>query len=216
MTNSKGWAGARERLAQRPDEVASSEVPSGESPPGFPADAPPEAEPAPEPAVQSGGTAEAPAEVDALVREAEADIADDVDELERLAAERDDYMERLQRLQADFANYRKRVMRQQTEHLERAAQDLVAKLLEVLDNFDLALAHGASEHVEPIYRSLLGVLEATGLERIDPTGQPFDPTEHDAVQHEAGDGTPEVVEVLRAGYRWKGRVLRPAMVKVKG
>ena len=215
MTDSKGWAGARERLAQRPDDAASGGSPP-ESPPPAPPESPPEPELAPEPADQPQGAAEAPVEVDALVREAEADIAQDVGELERLAAERDDYMERLQRLQADFENYRKRVMRQQTEHLERAAQDLVVKLLEVLDNFDLALAHGASEHVEPIYRSLLGVLEATGLERLDPVGQPFDPTEHDAVLHEAGDGTPEVVEVLRAGYRWKGRVLRPAMVKVKG
>ena len=91
----------------------------------------------------------------------------------------------------------------------------MVKLLPALDNFDLALAHG-TEGLEPVYRALLGILESEGLERVDPMGQPFDPNEHDAVLHEAGNGDPEVIEVLRAGYRWKGRLLRPAMVKVKG
>ncbi|MDQ6839835.1 MAG: nucleotide exchange factor GrpE, partial [Actinomycetota bacterium] len=60
------------------------------------------------------------------------------------------------------------------------------------------------------------VLAREGLERIDPDREPFDPTVHDAVAHEPGDGGQEVAEVLRAGYRWRGRVLRPAMVKVRG
>ncbi len=157
-------------------------------------------------------------EVDSLVEEAEdaleADF-DDLGELDAVAAERDDYLDRLRRLQADFENYRKRMLKQQMEHEERATQALVVKLLPVLDNFELALSHGADD-LAPVQRSLLDVLEAAGLERVDPAGQPFDPNEHDAVQHEAGDGEPEVIEVHRAGYRWKGRVLRPAMVKVKG
>lgn len=157
-------------------------------------------------------------EVDALVEEAEEALEaerDDLGEFDSLVAERDDYLERLQRVQADFANYRKRMLKQQAEHEQRATEGLVVKLLPVLDNFDLALDHGG-EDLLPVQRSLFGVLEAAGLERIDPAGQPFDPNEHDAVQHEAGDGEPEVIEVHRAGYRWKGRVLRPAMVKVKG
>lgn len=160
-------------------------------------------------------------EVDALVEEAEdaleADLEDlgELGELDAVTAERDDYLDRLRLLQADFENYRKRMRRQQVEHEERATEALVVKLLPVLDNFELALGHGAEE-LAPVQRSLLEVLEAAGLERIDPAGKPFDPNEHDAVQHEAGDGEPEVIEVHRAGYRWKGRVLRPAMVKVKG
>ncbi|PLS76658.1 MAG: nucleotide exchange factor GrpE [Actinobacteria bacterium] len=157
-------------------------------------------------------------EVDALVEEAEDALEGDLEDLgalDAVAAERDDYLDRLRRLQADFENYRKRMLKQQAEHEERATEGLVVKLLPVLDNFDLALGHGA-EDVAPVHRSLLDVLEAAGLERIDPAGQPFDPNEHDAVQHEPGDGEPEVIEVHRAGYRWKGRVLRPAMVKVKG
>ncbi len=63
---------------------------------------------------------------------------------------------------------------------------------------------------------LVKTLGKEGLERIDPAGAAFDPNEADAVAHEDGDGGPVVAEVLRPGYRWKGRVLRPAMVKVKG
>jgi molecular chaperone GrpE len=157
------------------------------------------------------------------VEEAEDAVGEDIEELvsgAKLAAAeaaRDEYLDSLRRLQADFENYKKRIQRQQIDLKERAAEDLVVKLLPVLDNFDLAIAH-AEQNVEPIYRSLLEILGTAGLERIDPANQPFDPNEHDAVLHEEGEGSdaPEVIEVLRAGYRWKGRVLRPAMVKVKG
>ena len=167
-----------------------------------------------------GEEADAADVADALVEQAEEAIAEDVSELAQVSLERDEYLAQLRRLQADFENYKKRITRQQTEHLERATEELVSHLLPVLDTFDLALAHG-TEGLEPVYRSLVDVLEGTGLERVDPLGQPFDPNEHDAVLHEEAEGdgapsTPEVTEVLRAGYRWKGRVLRPAMVKVKG
>ncbi len=145
------------------------------------------------------------------MQEAEKAVLED---LSKLAAERDDYLDQLRRTRADFENYRKRMLRQQTEHLERAAEDLVEKLLPVLDNFDAALAHG--QGFDQVYASLMSVLEKEGLERIDPAGKAFDPTEADAVAHEAGDGGPVVAEVLRSGYRWKGRVVRPAMVRVKG
>ena len=135
-------------------------------------------------------------------------------DLDKLAAERDDYLEQLRRVTADFDNYRKRIIKQQTEHLERAAEGLVEKLLAVLDTFDLALAHG--EGFDQVYATLVGVLEKEGLARIDPLDQPFDPTEADAVAHEDADEGPVVADVLRPGYRWKGRVLRPAMVKVRG
>jgi molecular chaperone GrpE len=137
-----------------------------------------------------------------------------------LIGERDDYRNALIHLQADFENYKKRMIKQQTDHLERAAGALVDKLLPVLDTADLAMAHGGGEDIKQVSSALAGVLEREGLERIDPVGARFDPTLHDAVAHEPGDGSEqgqqEVTEVLRAGYRWKGRVLRPAMVKVRG
>lgn len=133
-----------------------------------------------------------------------------------LAAERDEFREALLRVKADFDNYRKRVAKEHAERVERAAEGLVTNLLPVLDACDAAIGHGSTD-VEPILKSLLDVLEKEGLERIESVGEMFDPSRHEAVMHEPGDGgEPEVVECLRTGYSWKGRVIRPAMVKVKG
>jgi len=158
-------------------------------------------------------------EADARVDEAAEAVEHDIDALATVEAERDEYLDSLRRLQADFENYKKRIQRQQAELSERAAEKLVESLLPALDAFDLAMAHADRDAgLETVYRSLADVLERSGLDRLDPAGEPFDPTEHDAVQHEEGGDSPspEVIEVLRAGYRWKGRVIRPAMVKVKG
>ncbi len=151
-----------------------------------------------------------------------------LDDAASLAAQRDEYLSALQRLQADFENYRKRVLRQQEEQSARAAVDLVGKLLPVLDTLDLARAHLApggaegaeAEALDQARAQLLDALAKEGLDRVDETGVPFDPVVHDAVaQAEAagdGSGGVEVDEVLRAGYRWRGQVLRPAMVRVRG
>ncbi|MGD0254655.1 MAG: nucleotide exchange factor GrpE [Acidimicrobiales bacterium] len=162
--------------------------------------------------------------------------------------ERDEYFEMLRRLQADFENYKKRMLRQQTDLLERAAQGLVVSLLPVLDAFDLARAHlGDATNPSPEGKALVqaaallfDTLSKEGLERVSDTDAPFDPTAHEAVEHEpvdhetseaTGGGVtqgeakaeddaeaagPVVVAVLRVGYRWKGRVIRPAMVRVRG
>ena len=133
-----------------------------------------------------------------------------------LVAERDEYRDTLLRLKAEFDNYKKRTAREQSDVRERAAEALVEKLLVVLDACDAAIGHGATD-VEPIAKVLGEVLEREGLVRLAPVGEPFDPNHHEAVMHEPGDGgEPVVVETLRTGYEWKGRVLRPAMVKVKG
>ena len=167
--------------------------------------APPEPDAAPE--------AEAAADAES-VAEAEAVLISDID---LVRAERDDYLDALRRLQADFENFKKRTVKLQTEHLERAAQSLVEKLLHVLDAADLAIAHGGNEDVAQVAGLLMDTLIKEGLAGIDPKpGEPFDPTEHDAVAHEPGEGGPEVVDLLRPGYRWKGTLLRPAMVKVRG
>ena len=137
--------------------------------------------------------------------------------------ERDEYLDALQRLQADFENYRKRVTRSADDAAVRAAGDLVVKLLPVLDAFDLGRAHFAtadSDETRALDQArglLLDTLEREGLTRIDEPGVVFDPQIHDAVAHVAGDDEDQVVDdVLRAGYRWKGAVVRPAMVRVKG
>jgi molecular chaperone GrpE len=173
--------------------------------------------PARESKSRSEAEAEAQSESDDEAEPVEPAQLAEGDPIVMLTQQRDDYRDALIRLQADFENYKKRMIKQQTDHLERAATALVDKLLPVLDTADLALAHGGGEDVKQLTSALTSVLEREGLERIDPDGGPFDPTLHDAVAHEpSDDGRQEVVEVLRAGYRWKGRVLRPAMVKVRG
>jgi molecular chaperone GrpE len=148
---------------------------------------------------------------------------DPAESLAAMAGQRDEYLDSLRRLQADFENYRKRVLRQQTELLERAAFDLVGKLLPILDTIDLALAHAqggsSSDGLTQVATTARDALSREGLERLDPVGQPFDPAVHEAVAHEEASeesDKPLVSEVLRPGYRWKGQLLRPAMVKVTG
>lgn len=136
-----------------------------------------------------------------------------------VSRERDEYLNALRQLQADFENYRKQALRRQGEAIEYATGRLVEELLAVLDACEAGIEHG-DEGATAIFTTLLGVLEKSGLERLDPANEPFDPNAHEAVLHDpaddAGSDGPVVVEVLRPGYRWKDRTLRAAMVKVKG
>ena len=127
------------------------------------------------------------------------------------------------RVQADFENYRKRVLREQTSLVERATEGLVENLLPVLDSFELAVVNleggdvdidKVRKGVELVFAEFFAVLEKAGLERIESHGVAFDPNEHEAVMQDDGDGEPVVGDVLRTGWKLKGRVLRPAMVKV--
>jgi molecular chaperone GrpE len=130
-------------------------------------------------------------------------------------AERDEYRETLQRVKAEFDNYRKRVARERQDMVDQAAQQLVSDLLPVLDACEAAAAQGLMD-VEPVHKALSEILEKAGLEPMEAVGEPFDPNRHEAVLSEEGDGgEPVVVDSLRTGYSWNGRVLRPAMVKVR-
>ena len=148
-------------------------------------------------------------------------VPDDASELiehdiNALVAERDQFKDIALRLQADFENYKKRVSSNQSDEVDRATGRIADSLLPVLDACEAAFAHGA-EGVEPIWSALMGALAKQGLVALDLLNKPFDPTTSEAVVHEEGDGAePVVVEVLRTGYEWKGRVLRAAMVKVRG
>jgi molecular chaperone GrpE len=156
------------------------------------------------------------------VTDGEIVVEEESDPMGVLRRERDEYLRSLQRTQADFENYRKRIQRLQEEQSARAASALVTKLLPVLDTLDLAQAHqdAESDDAKALTASramLLDVLVKEGLERVDEDSVPFDPAIHDAVAHTDGDGEKPVIDqVLRAGYRWRGQVLRPAMVSVKG
>ncbi len=146
------------------------------------------------------------------------DIAEETVEhdIEVLLKERNEFKDIALRLQADFENFKKRSLSQQADEVDRATGKLADALLPVLDACEAAFAHGA-EGVEPIWSALIGTLSKQGLVAFDLLNKPFDPETAEAVMHEEGDGgEPIVVEVLRTGYQWKGRVLRAAMVKVKG
>jgi molecular chaperone GrpE len=165
--------------------------------------------------------AEALEEVQAGVEAEEDAIAAD---LARARAEAESYLDDLRRLQADFDNYRKRTLREQTARAASASQALVARLLPVLDNFELAVSAAEQSRdfdrmlkgVEMVFGELRQALEGEGLVKIEAEGKPFDPERHEAViAVEEEDIEPGmVVDIVRAGYELRGKVLRPAMVKV--
>jgi molecular chaperone GrpE len=145
-------------------------------------------------------------------------------DLEKARAEAESYLDDLRRLQADFDNYRKRTLREQTARAASASQALVARLLPVLDNFELAVSSAEQSRdfdrmlkgVEMVFGELREVMEAEGLVKIEAEGKPFDPERHEAViaveQEDTEPGM--VVDIVRTGYELRGKVLRPAMVKV--
>jgi molecular chaperone GrpE len=141
-------------------------------------------------------------------------LAEPVDATKRALEER---TADLQRLKAEFDNYRKRVERDRTAVAEQSTAAVLAQLLPVLDDIDRARAHG---EVTGGFKVVADNLEATlgklGLSRVGEEGEPFDPTLHEAVMHSESpdvDG-PTNVSVFRAGYQFRDRLLRPAMVAV--
>ncbi len=207
MTPDTGPSVPEDPLAPVPDDLLEADSPEASNAP---------------PTTESGDVSVDPSPGGHGSKETEPRSPGDVEgliaDLENSSRERDEFLEALRRTQADFENYRKRIMKQQADDVARAAESLVEKLLPVLDACDGAVRHGAVE-VEPVFAALLGALEKEGLGRIDPVGQAFDPNLHDAVMHEAavdGEEGTVVSDVMRPGYSWKGRVVRPAMVKVRG
>ena len=154
--------------------------------------------------------------------EATGDEGSDEDPLSSLQAERDRYLELAQRTQADFENYRKRAAKDAASAGERAKAGLVRELLPVLDNLERALAtdngdSSVAEGVRLVHADLVGVLERSGVKAFDPSGEPFDPTEHEALSTRPADGDTHpgvVVDVVEKGYRLNDQILRPARVIV--
>jgi molecular chaperone GrpE len=145
-----------------------------------------------------------------------------ISETDNLRAERDALLDRLARLQAEFDNARKRAAREQQEFREFAAADVIKNILPVLDSFERALKAPASDSddlrsgLELIYRQFQDALQKMGVRPIESVGKPFDPRVHEAIEmvdtNEAEDH--HVLDELQRGYNYKGRLLRPAMVRV--
>ena len=191
-------------------------------------------EQAPEDAGDAGSAGDATLDAAAALAErAEADPRSRIEllgELEQLEVQRDEYLDDLRRSHADFENYRKRVARDGALQREQGRADVVNALLDVLDDLDRIVAAAEALDETQLHADVGAVasgirvvaekaqrtLGTFGVERVDATGVPFDPTVHDAVQQVDGDGVtePTVHQVLRAGYRQADRVLRPAMVVV--
>ncbi|UGT40774.1 nucleotide exchange factor GrpE [Nocardia yamanashiensis] len=122
----------------------------------------------------------------------------------------------LQRLTAEYANYRRRVERDRKATIDTAKAQVVGELLGVLDDLDRARAHGDLEAgpLKSVADKLVTALQKQGLEEFGSEGDPFDPTLHEAVQHEGSGADPVIGMVMRKGYRFGDRVLRHALVGV--
>jgi molecular chaperone GrpE len=149
------------------------------------------------------------------------DQAPDPDPLTAAQAERDEYLELARRTQADFENYRKRTAKDVAAAGERARIGLVRELLPVVDNLERALVNAGDESslaegVRLVLTDLQGVLARNGVEPIEPQGEQFDPTVHEALSTRPADGTEPgvVVDVVEKGYRMSDTVVRPARVVV--
>jgi molecular chaperone GrpE len=152
--------------------------------------------------------------------------AEQLEELKQRAAKADEHWERLLRTTADFDNYKKRATREKQDAIRFANENLLEKLVPVLDSFDMALAAAQNNQsdaaqslvagISMVQQQLKSAMAEAGLEEIDATGKAFDPNFHEAVSQQETAELPEgqVVQQLRRGYKLRERLLRPATVVV--
>lgn len=142
-------------------------------------------------------------------------------ERDGLRVERDELRDTLLRRQAEFDNFRKRVERERQEQITYASMDVVGDLLPILDDFERALMadSGSPEYakgIQLIYQRMAESLKKTGLEPIETAGKPFDPHIHQAIERVETNESPDntVLGEFQKGYHFKGKLLRPSMVRV--
>ena len=153
--------------------------------------------------------------------EPESPLAAVTAERDRLAAEKAEVEDRLRRAWAEFENARRRADRERSDFLQYASADVVKSLLPIVDDFERALKVECADKeyvkgIEIIYTRLLETLKRQGLEPIETAGQKFDPNHHEAVQREHTEDAEDqaILAELQRGYNFKGKLLRPAWVKV--
>jgi molecular chaperone GrpE len=166
----------------------------------------------------------APEDAEPREAEGEANGAPSTDPAADMAADLARLKDQLLRMAADFDNYRKRSRRDVQEAERRAQEDLVKALLPTFDNLERASAHTESaadlkslvDGLQMVQRQFKDTLAGLGIERVGEVGVPFDPAEHEAVQNVETAEFPAgaVARILQPGYRWKGRLVRPALVVV--
>jgi molecular chaperone GrpE len=142
-------------------------------------------------------------------------------ERDGLRVERDELRDTLLRRQAEFDNFRKRTERERQDQFQYASMDVMGDFLPILDDFERAIAADSSspeyaKGIQMIYQRMADSMKKTGLEPIDATGKPFDPHLHQAIERvetaDADDQT--VLSEFQRGYQFKGKLLRPSMVRV--
>jgi molecular chaperone GrpE len=155
------------------------------------------------------------------VETAEGQIAALTEDRDRLAAEKAELQDRLLRARAEFDNFRRRAERERSEYLQFAGADLVKDLLPILDDFERALKVETADRnyakgIELIYQRFADTLKRLGAEPIESVGRKFDPNIHEAVQREQTEEAEDqtVLEEYQRGYNFRGKLLRPAWVKV--
>ena len=143
------------------------------------------------------------------------------EERDRLAAEAAELSDRLLRRQADFENFRRRSERDRSDFLQFAGMEFARNLLPILDDFERALKvecgdAGYTQGIQLIYTRLYEALKKMGLEPMETVGTTFDPNQHQAIERVETDQAEDqtVLEEVQKGYNFKGKLLRPAMVKV--
>ena len=158
---------------------------------------------------------------DAAIAEATVESSAPQSDLQKLKNERDALLDRLARQQAEFENARRRSSKEQQDYRDYALADAVKSLLPAIDSLERALnvessAEDLRNGVELIHKQLLGALAKLSVNPIEAKGQAFDPRYHEAIEMVETDQVPDhqVVEELQRGYKFKDRLLRPAMVKV--
>jgi molecular chaperone GrpE len=156
----------------------------------------------------------------------QAELAAMTEERDKLLAEKQELYDRLLRNQAEFDNARRRAERERSEFVQYAGMEMVRDILPVVDDFERALQSGAGlsagpaknyiKGMELIYQRLLDRMTKLGLEPIDTAGKLFDPNLHQAVERAETDDVPDqtILSEFQRGYTFKGRLLRPSMVKV--
>ncbi len=149
---------------------------------------------------------------------------EDIEEVRRKAAERDEYYNKWLNIHAEYENTKKRLEKEKYQHIKFANEDIISRLFPIMDNFDMAFAAmekaedkvAVLEGIKMIQKEFHRVLEDSGVEKIETLGKKFDPNFHEAVMVvETGEfPDDEIVEEVRPGYTFNGRLLRAAQVKV--
>ena len=150
-------------------------------------------------------------------------LGDKLEQLNRKAAEAE---EKYLRNMAELENFRKRKEKERLEYLKYANESLIAEIIPIMNNFDLAFSaaeknpatHNFAVGVEMILKQMKDLFKAYGVTEINPIGEPFDPHFHEAIEHDETDQSEGVVvvEVVKKGYKLHERVIQPATVKTAG